>query len=323
MNPFNWLFGPPTRDQFAKMLIAEFRRAGDTRDHQYDKAEFRLTNSGGGQTNLGNLFHEYCQLPRRQRKTYLRGIVRGFVTAKDDLPETFDEARPNLRPKVWTRATFAALELKERLEGTKQMDVPLYPLGSHLVTTVVYDLPTSMRSISSSDFEDWGVSYYEAMEVACENLLESSIAFSQIGDGFYSAVSGDSYDSARILLRDRVLSWEVTGDHVAMIPQRDAMYVTGSDDDLGLKIMFSLTEATLRDEARPLVPIPLRLVDGEWEDWMVPRSHELFTQFHELETNYLGGIYAEQNRYWRQSTRRRELMSSSPRSREFGPNPEA
>ena len=51
MNPFNWLFGPPTRDQFAKMLIAEFRRAGDTCDHQYDKAEFRLTNSGGGQTN--------------------------------------------------------------------------------------------------------------------------------------------------------------------------------------------------------------------------------------------------------------------------------
>ncbi|MDB5344320.1 MAG: hypothetical protein JWP89_2697 [Schlesneria sp.] len=72
------------------------------------------------------------------------------------------------------------------------------------------------------------------------------------------------------------------------------MYVTGSADDMGLNIMLSLTEATVRDEARPLVPIPLRFVDGEWEDWMVSRSHELFPKFHELETNYLASIYAEQ-----------------------------
>lgn len=276
------------------MVIAEFRRAGDTRIHEYDKAEFRLNSSAGGQTNLGNVFHEYCQMPRGERKARLRGLVQGFLTAMDDLPDSFDDVRSNLRPKVWTRATFAGLELRERLEGKKQNDIPLYPLGSHLVTTVVYDTPVAMRSISADDLGKWSVSYYEAMEIACENLAESSIAFSRIGDGFHSAMSGDSYDSARILLRDQVLSWEVKGEHVAMIPQRDAMYVTGSEDNVGLDIMLSLAEATIRDEARPLVPIPIRFVDGEWEDWMVPRSHELFRKFHELETNYLASIYAEQ-----------------------------
>lgn len=294
MNPSQWFFGPPTRDQFARAMIAEFRRAGDVREYQYDKAEFRLTTADGGIVNLTNMFQEFAQLPRRDRKAHLRELAQGLVSSIDELPESFEEARPNLRPKVWTRGTFAALELKQRLQDGKPVDTPRYQLGSHFVTTVVYDMPTSMRTLSTEDFDKWGVSYYEAMEIACENLAETSIAFSQIGDGFHSAVSGDNYDSSRILLTDKVMSWSVAGDHVAMIPQRDALYVTGSEDDVGLKIMLSLTEATLRDEARPLCPIPLRFVDGEWEDWMVPRAHELFPQFRELESSFLGDLYAEQ-----------------------------
>jgi hypothetical protein len=294
MNLMNLLFGPPTKDQFAASVIAAFRQAGDPRKFQFDKEQFLLKESEGTEINLANFYIEHCQLPRSERNGQIQLIVQTFVSASEELPELFETARPNLRPKIWTRATFSEMNLRQRLNGGKPFESPLYPLGEHLLTAVVYDLPTSMRSLSNEDLEKWGVTYYEAMEIACDNLREESIAYSKIGDGFYSSVSGDAYDPARILLKDTVMSWEVEGDHVAMVPQRDAMYVTGSNDELGLKIMVDLAELSVKDGLRPLSPIPLRLVDGEWEDWKFPKSHPDYAKYHRLEYQYFGELYESQ-----------------------------
>ena len=294
MDLIDWLFGPPSRDQFASLVIRALRDAGDLRQHRYEKDQFRLVNSGTSEINLGNVYQEHCKLSSADRSAHLKRIAQAFYSAGNELPELFDEAKKNLRPKIWPRAAYANLGLRQRLSNGKSLDSPLYPLGSHLVTTLVYDLPTSMRSLSNEDLEKWGVTYYEAMEIACQNLQETSIAFSKIGDGFHSAVSGDNYDSARILLKDLVSTWDVLGDPVAMVPQRDAMYVTGSDDEIGLKMMLDLAEMTFNDEVRPLSPYPLRLVDGEWEDWAFPEVHESYPKFRNLETRFLSELYAEQ-----------------------------
>lgn len=287
-------FGPPSQDQFAKALMAGFRRAGDQRRFQYDKENCRLTVASGEEINLTNLYQEHCQVPPGDRPAHLARVIQGFLAGKDELPDSFDDARPNLRPKIWLRASMVNIDLRLRLAGKDAFESPYYPLGEHLVSTIVYDMPTAMRSLSQSDFEKWGVTYYEAMEAAIQNLMETSIAYSKIGDRFHSAISGDNYDSSRLLLKDQITSWDVLGDHVAMVPQRDALYVTGSKDDTGLKILLDLTESTLKDQPRPLSPIPLRLVDGEWEDWRIPKSHELFPRFQKLELEFFGGLYAEQ-----------------------------
>ena len=292
MDLINWLFGPPSRDQFAEAMIRALRDIGDLRQHRYESEQFRLVNSGAGEINLGNIYQEHCKLPSGERKAHLKQIAQAFYSAESDLPELFDDARKNLRPKIWPRATYANLELRQRLTEGKPFDLPLYLLGSHLMTTVVYDLPTSIRSLSNEELEKWGVSYYEAMEIACQNLQETSIAYSKIGDRFHSAVSGDNYDSARILLNDLISTWNVLGDPVAMVPQRDAMYVTGCDDEIGLKMMVDLAEMSLNDEIRPLSPYPLRLADGEWEDWAFPEAHESYPKFRRLENQFMSELYA-------------------------------
>jgi hypothetical protein len=180
------------------------------------------------------------------------------------------------------------------LDGKEGFSNPYYPLGTHLVSGLVYDLPTTMRSLDDDTLEKWGVSYYEAMEAACDNLRESSVGFSRIGDHFYSPITGDNYDASRVLLTDKILEWDVVGDHVAMVAQRDALYVTGMDDELSLKVMVDLTESTMNEQPRPLSPFPIRLVDGEWEDWNLPRSHPSFTKLEQLQVQFLGGIYADQ-----------------------------
>lgn len=298
----NWFLGRPSQDQFAKAVLAELRRAGDTRDLQYEKEHFRLVNKGGGEMNLTNMYQEHCQLPRRERSTHLKNIIAGFVAAAEELPESFEEARPNLRPKIWLRAAIVNTDLRVRLTSGKGFENPNYPLGEHLVTSLVYDMPSSMRGLSQTDLEKWGVTYYEAMEAACQNLEEATMGHSRMGtepssgisSQLYSAITGDNYDSSRILLKDSISSWEVSGDHVAMVPQRDTLFVTGTNDDIALELMLNMTEAALKDEPRPMSPIPLRLVDGEWEDWIIPKTHKLFPRFDQLKTNFMGDLYAEQ-----------------------------
>ena len=289
------LFGPPSPDVFARELMTALRRAGDRDDIVYDREEFRLVRpKTNGVTNLGTIYAEHCSLPRSARKAHLKQLADSFLSAQSDLPENFEEARPHLRPKVWTRAQFANLDLERRRTGEEEIAFELYPLGEHLLTTVVYDLPTSMRTLSDEDFDRWNTTYYEAMESARINLEESTLAWARVGDHFHTAMTGDDYDSSRILLVDQIREFEVLGEPIAMVPTRGSLMITGSDDSDGLKTMLDLAESSMAEDPRPLSGIPLRLIDGEWEDWQPPAGHPHFEGFNWLKQQFLGSLYADQ-----------------------------
>jgi hypothetical protein len=295
MGLFDRFFGPPSRDVFAREMMTALRRAGDREDIVYDRAEFRLVRpKSQNVTSLGTIYAEHCSLPRSGRKAHLQRLAEAFVSVRDELPEAFEDARGHLRPKIWTRAQFANMDLRQRLDGSSPLDLPLYPVGEHLMATVVYDLPVSMRTLSQNDFDRWNTSYYQAMEAARMNLEESTFAWGRIGEGFHSAVSGDNYDSARLLLTERIREFDVQGDPVAMVPSRDTLLVTGSDDVNGLKMMLDLTRQHLQQDPRPLSGLPLRLVEDDWEDWQAPADHPLRSDFDWLEQEFLGGLYVDQ-----------------------------
>lgn len=289
------LFGPPSRDVFARELMTALRTAGDREDIVYEREEFRLVRPKSKDvTNLETIYAEHCSLPRSQRKAHLQGLAEAFVMARQELPDSFDEARDHLRPKIWTRAQFANMELQQRIDGDDPLDLPLYPLGEHLLTTVVYDLPSSMRSLSDEDFERWNTSYYEALEAARINLDEATLAWARIGDHFHSSLTGDNYDSSRILLADRIRELDLIGAPIAMVPTRDSLLIAGSEDIVSLTMMLDLADESLQKDPRPLSGIPLRLVDDDWEDWTPPTEHPLFERFHSLAQQFLGGLYGVQ-----------------------------
>lgn len=282
-----------------------FRDAGDVREFEYQAAQFRLVvpdqgdKSGNEDSpaaevlNLHNFYAEHCNLPRAQRKEHLRQVVRGVSQGKIEMPDEFVHAAPDLRPRIWPRSMFAKLELQQQLEGGNEVDVPRYLVGNHLSLGLVYDLPHSMRSISGDDLKGWDVSWYEAMEAARESLSEAEFAIAKIGDHLYASTSGDNYDASRLVLIDFIRQMEVDGDHIAMIPNRDTLLVTGSNDEQGLAIMAELAEKALEDP-RPLGATPLRLHDDEWVDWIPPVGHPLRDKFRELERKYFYLEYADQ-----------------------------
>ena len=187
------------------------------------------------------------------------------MRVKPELPADFAEARANLRPKLWSRSITEHLRLKRLYSGPPEggLDLPCQPIGEHVLACLGYDWPESVQSINQENLEQWGVSVYEALEAAKQNLDESTLSVAKIGDHLFSFVSGDSYDAVRLLLVDRIKEFDLTGIPVAMIANRDSILITGSDDAVGLAMMAELAAKGL-EEPYSLSGVPLILDDGEW-----------------------------------------------------------
>lgn len=285
-----------SQDQFAMALIEAIQQIKPSIELQYDELNFRIVDPEKQfETNLGNIYHEHCRLTGSERSENIKRLAQIFSGVGIQISNDGAEARQHLRPKIWSRSTFEELELQRRIDGeSKPLTLPLYPLGSHLYSSLVYDLPTSMRSVTMDEISSWGLTIYEALEIAAENLQQIPINIAQIGEGLYCFTTSDNYDSARILLTNTIRGFEIQGEPIAVVPQRDACFVCGSEDSVSLSIMLELTKEVVRTEPRPLSPLPLILQGDEWEDWLPSPDHPLFAGFHSLKQDFYGSMYRNQ-----------------------------
>jgi hypothetical protein len=176
--------------------------------------------------------------------------------------------------------------------------VPQQIVGDHLALSLVYDLPQAMRSIIQDDLDQWGVSFYEAAEAARHNLEQmGNVAFASLqGEGthgVYVSATGDNYDASRLVMLDLVRKMPVRGDYIAMVPNRDTLIITGSDDAAGLDIMAKIAEESF-EKPRPISTVALRLVGDEWESWLPAEDSPAFARLHELRLRTLGMEYNDQ-----------------------------
>jgi uncharacterized protein YtpQ (UPF0354 family) len=284
---------PRSKDDFAKHMMDTIRQTGEKGKIVYDSEEFSLR--GEGKTYaamfLTNAYREYCAAPFADRSRIVRHYVRNWFSASKEMPEDFEDVKPDLLPVVRSRAHFEIISMES--DGSRSLTHE--PLAEHLGIGIVYDLPESMRSISQASFDAWGVTFYEALEVAMENLLSLPSKFIGPGDGegAYLSTTGDNYDASRLLIKDAIRGFQVKGDPIAMVPNREKLIVVGSEDGLGLAWMAKLATKALKDP-RPISGIALRLDGDEWTPWMPPPSHPSYKDFKQLQLQTFGQDYAQQ-----------------------------
>jgi hypothetical protein len=295
----DFLFGPPSRDQFAKLVMAELRKVDAQSPLRYDAEQFLIDRGGEGFINLSNLYQEYCQSPRGQRSGVLTRFIRGCVgTTGFELPAEFDDVHPDLLPVVRSRFYLESVGLQSRARGGEDFMPPQQLIGEHLSLSLVYDMPQAMRSIIQDDLDKWGVTFYEAVEAARRNLEQmGNVAFAslqgQAGEGIYFSANGDNYDASRLVMLDLIRKFQVRGDYVAMVPNRDTLIITGSEDDAGLAVMIKAAEDSF-DKPRPISTIALRLEGDNWESWLPEPSSPHYAKFHELKVRTIGMEYNDQ-----------------------------
>jgi hypothetical protein len=289
---------PLSKDDFGQTVAARIKKAGEPGRVTYVGDDFRIDIEDEGeliqQFNLENVYKEYCARRAEERETMLSKIVQAALIRHKPPPKDWEDAKPDVMPAVRSRGMFEMLWLEHRAPGgQKRPDLPSFGIGDHLLAVLVYDLPAATQTLSDQQLDDWGVSFYEAMEVAKENLAAIQMSIAKTGDGFYAVLTGDSYDSSRLLLMELVQELEVRGDPIAMVPHRDVLLITGSDDLDGLGLMSQLAEAAF-EHPRYLSCLPLRLQGTEWESWMPPWDNPHFATYRLLEVKSMAGKYERQ-----------------------------
>ncbi|QDT37353.1 hypothetical protein [Stratiformator vulcanicus] len=287
---------PPSPDEFAKAVCRRFRQAGAELDPAYDREQFSIVvEQPDHVVNLANFYAEHRTLDRSARKEHIDTIVRAILSARLEPPEEWEDAKPDIRPKVWSRAGLDLPRLKSRLKGGPgDVGGPLMPLGEHLYLGLVYDLPRAMQSIPDERLESWGITIYEALEAAKHELEQIPFALMGTGEGFYIFNTGDHYDSSRLILVEQFERLDLKGRPVVLVGNRDSLFLTGSEDSEGLRLLVELGETALTEEPRPLSPFPLIFEDGHWEDWDFPVGHPSYSRLRELQTGYLASTYNDQ-----------------------------
>ncbi len=271
------------QSQFAHQIVDGLKNAGDERTITYQAEEFQLQFRNGdsdcGVLNLSNLHAEFSQLDPELHPQRISEIVRAALSHLKPIPDDFQDASYDLRPRLWSRSTFEIMKLKSRLEGNEVASWPLEPIGNHLFLSLVFDLPESVRSLSDSDLKNWDISLWEAREVALKNLAEEDFVIASLGDVLYASNTGDSYDATRLVLTNLLEQLQIEGDPVAMVPNRDTLLITGSESEVGLTMMIEMAAKELQENPRPMLATLLSFRDGQWEDWDLPIDHPSQEQY--------------------------------------------
>ena len=287
---------PPDEDAFAELVLRTLKEIGDRRPATYDKENFRVVVKEEGEDawlfNLRNIYSEYLSADAKDREALLRRSCLGLAS-RVRMPDEFEDVKPDLMVTICARSMPELMRLEAGGPGSKWKDLACTPVSDHLIACLVFDLPTTMQYVSADKLEEWGISLYEATEIARQNLEEREFKAASLADRLFVFMTSDAFDAARMLLVDQLRSLAVNGPPVAMAFSRDSLILTGADDVEGLGIMAGLAERKA-EEPRQICPIPHKLVDDAWEPWLPPPDHPHYEKFRVLQLKYLYVEYAKQ-----------------------------
>ena len=219
-----------------------------------------------------------------------------------EMPDTFEEAAPNLMPMIQSRAMAEARGMLISIETPDDRGVVGIPYAEHLTICVAHDAPETKCYLTASDVERWGVPVPEIFQAAFRNLTQLQNDFrSQFKDGrVFRSFADDTYDATRLLLpHSSFEQLSVRGTHVAMVPHPNVLLITGDQDPEGLHIVLAEAREVLND-GLAIGPFMFRLSKSGWEPWNPVLSSADRKEFDGLMIDMLDRDYARQQKLLRE-----------------------
>jgi uncharacterized protein YtpQ (UPF0354 family) len=198
------------------------------------QTETRGTAGGAVTLDLHNAYARYLEHPQDVEaviENCVSGQVEILQLAKNK--EQLDRSRilPVFKPPRW-------------LDALRQRRAPeplIEPYNAELIVAYVEDQPTSMRFLTTLD--DVG-DRAKLRDLALANLdrVLPKIEMRAGDDGIFLIEAGGDYEASQLLLDDIWTGGQikVDGDIVVAVPAKDALLVTGSHNQAGLKKMRAI-----------------------------------------------------------------------------------
>jgi hypothetical protein len=200
-----------------------------------------------------------------------------------------------LVPSVRDRFFVQSIHYYDELERRPLRRIPCRDLTDRLCVTLVVALDDCVVLVDGRRLEAWQVSFDFAFDQALENLrARSKTPFQPLVEGrVYQAPWNDGNAAARLLLEEPLRALELRGSPVFVLPARDRLFVTGSDDDDGIAALLRMVEAEA-PFPHPLSRIPIVRRWPGFESMQLPEAHPLYPALRRQTLHDWGEIYRVQ-----------------------------
>ena len=294
------------RREFARRVAEAIVAAGETGRVRYDGARFRLTCEGQARraVALANAYRAYCQAPVERRDQVIADLVRVAQDRPGPSPE-FEGVAADLRPNLRSRFYIEASKLQTARQGAEVPTIPHRVVAEELAALPARDLPDQVLNVGAQDLDKWGISADEALHRALANLRDvSHEPLTSHSPGVFVSPWNDSFAAARMLLPDVVRRADVSGDHVAFVPARDHLIITGSADVAGLQAAATLAKTAVHEQSHTITGSAFCLREDEWAPFIPDTDSPAYPQLSELRTRSLYEQYTEQKELMQQVNRK-------------------
>lgn len=275
-----------SKEEFARLILSKIKEIQTDLDVSYDPKDFLLKVPAPNEKimYLGNAYAEYTRSNEQDHPIVLKKWLRHFLFLKE-LPADFEDVIPDLFPALRARTYFEMLGLHFQDKKKGPPTIPYLDVGDHFGLAVAYDMYDSIILISEQHLKDWGISFFEIMEIANRNLLERESRFACLSlenkTKVYVSASEDGFDSSRLMMTDFIRDLELIGDPIALCLSPDRLLITGSEDTLGLCVLAAQVIDNQK-QPRAFPPLLLRLLGEEWCSWFPPKNDQTYIIFRQL-----------------------------------------
>lgn len=265
-------------ERIAKRLMTELRARGEKRQMEYDKAAglvFTLDENGARSSfrNIANLRYELEHTPAAQHDDVYRRFVSSLVEGTPEAPRDYATVRPRLTLLLKDDSYPAFMHLVNRTELPDGEHLPpiSWPVVGDVIGCCVEESDNGFRFIGESDLQTWGITRDQLLADTLASLRARPWEIDSIAGGFLGR-SDDSNTSSRLLDETRIRNLPLSGKPVAMVANRDSLWIVGSEDESALLALAQFADKALREGNRHISGRPFVLTDGGWQVFTPPAS---------------------------------------------------
>ena len=265
-------------ERIARRLIEEFRALGESRRAEYDAQNtlIYLLDGDGKRTvtvSLHHLRHELERAPKAQHDEIYRRYGPGTLAVGGQRAESFDVVRGRLGILLKDATYPAYIDLMNRVEHGAEKADPLVwrPIAADVIACCIDETEESLNFLKQTDLDRWQVDADQVFAQAAANVRARGFEQGSSASAFFFNAP-DSYIAARILCEDKIRALPLRGRPVAVVPDRDTLFMVGSDDEEGIADLARLVANQLTAASRHISARPLVLTPQGWREFEPPSS---------------------------------------------------
>lgn len=217
-------------------------------------------------------------------------------------PVAFADVADQLMPLLKDRAFLPCYRLLQEVDlGPPPAPEPVFvPIVAELGACIALDQVKPLTLVTVPDLQRWGMNAETVLTRALQNLAKRCTDWQVVVHREAGMVSEQSaYDSARILLTERLLEATNLRPLVAMVPNESLVNVSSAQSVAGLTRLLELAHDALYDGGaageRLVSPHPLVFSEDRWQLCTLPE--QLVVHYAQLQMIYHSRNLATQGRW--------------------------